>query len=719
MDSDVVVQSYALVLVTDRKSLKIKAVNNQFDNLLDRSHQELLKSSLYDIFPNSVVEEIAETLSEQFPTVAKMVDPEGWTPGKYQIVAYTVGQEIVLEVEPWRRWPHAGDYAARLDYFTSELQEQPDMHSLLQKLCEGLTFHFGYDRVIVIQFDELHNGSVINESKCDAIPSFLDVRFSEADVPAVTGEKQVTESVLNYANNETSLATLKGNYSEDSRQLLRHRIAAREPSANASRFLNHTGLNTFGYLSLIIEGKLWGSVYLHHRAPLYIDYQMRAFMKVIGRVAQEKVAFHIHHRKLRMRETANAARDEMYDHIVECDNIADGLTGGRITLLDLLEGTTGAAICSNGHLTLFGDTPEESEVNRIMAWFNKAIGNGQIWSTDQLIRHLPWTETIAQKAAGMLYLPLDPTADQWIIWFKPERVHTELYGSRASETNPEKRDFKNYEQICYNCSLPWTEDQLGTAQTLQSFIQKIVMERYAAMARSNARLREAYKDLEIFSYAVGHDLRAPLRGISSFAEFLKEDYGDVIGSEGRKFVRVIQQNADRMRAFMDDLLALNHIDRRKMVVNELKVENLVDHVLQNIDASKRRSLDCMVQSDIPPINGDRNYLIIVFTNLLSNAVKYSSKEEAPRIEVGFTGEFRGGYPVFYISDNGIGIPADQQERIFELFARSAASEEYGSTGIGLALVDRIIRFHHGKIWLESEPGEGSTFYFYSGMELAE
>ncbi len=719
MKPDVLVQSYALALVTDRKSLDIKAVSASADNRFGSSSEELLASSLTDLFPPEVIEEMRKSISEDSTSVIKVVDPKGWKPGKYQLLVHTLSQELVVEIEPRRTWPHAGDCAARLNDFTSELQKQPDTASLLRKLCDGLAYHFGYDRAIFIQFDHLFNGLVTNESRQEEMPSFLNVRYSEADVPAETRRNQITESVLNYTGKNKPLVPLLGKYSEESRQVLRHRISAREPNPNTYRFLKDSKLDTLAHLSLIIDGKLWGSVYLHNREPLYLDYQMRAFMKVVGRVAQEKVAYHVYHRSLRMRETANVVRDKLYDHIVKCDNKADGLTGGTTTVLDLLEGTTGAAICSNGHLTLFGDTPEESEVNRIMAWFNKAIGNGQIWSTDQLIRHLPWTETIAQKAAGMLYLPLDPTADQWIIWFKPERVHTELYGSRASETNPEKRDFKNYEQICYNCSLPWTEDQLGTAQTLQSFIQKIVMERYAAMARSNAKLREAYKDLEIFSYAVGHDLRAPLRGISSFAEFLKEDYGDVIGSEGRKFVRVIQQNADRMRAFMDDLLALNHIDRRKMVVNELKVENLVDHVLQNIDASKRRSLDCMVQSDIPPINGDRNYLIIVFTNLLSNAVKYSSKEEAPRIEVGLTGEFRGGCPVFYISDNGIGRPADQQERIFELFARSATSEEYDSTGIGLALVDRIIRFHHGKIWLESEPGEGSTFYFYSGMELAE
>ena len=718
MKSRIQVQSYALVLVADRETLVIRAASDLFDFWPDYRVDELLGLSLRELFPGDVVTEMLSSLSEQFPSVVRLEPPEGWKPGQYQIIVRNAGGELVIEIEPRRTWPHAGDYAARLNDYTDELQHQPDLDSLLQQLCDGLLYHFAFDRAILIQFDELHNGLVTHESRADDMPSLLDVHFVEADVPASTRENQLAETVLSYTAKEESLVPFRGEHSEISHNILRRHIGAREANANTHRYLSDSGLATLVHLSIIVDGKLWGSVYLHRREPLYLDYQMRAFLKVVGRVTQQKVAFHIYHRSLRMRQAANEVRDKLYDHIAGSTSLAEGLTAGSTTVLDLLEDTTGVAICSNDTLTLYGETPTEEQVSDLMAWLKGQMGDEHVWSTDQLGAHHTPAAAYKECCAGMLFLPLDPAANQWIIWFKPEHLHTVTYGSRAGNSSSH-RVYATHQEISHNCSLPWTEDQIGTAQTLQWFVQKIVMERYASLSRSNTLLRQTYKDLEIFSYAIGHDLRAPLRGIASYADILTEDYAGVLDEAGNGYLRIIQQNADRMRVFMDDLLSLNHIDRRKMVVNELRVEVLVNRVLQNLKTRTKSEVTFEIQPGMPFIHGDRNYLLIVFTNLLSNAIKYSAKDKAPRVEVGHCYDHRTGLPVFYVSDNGIGVPESQHEKIFELFARSTTSEEYDGTGIGLALVDRIIRFHEGKIWIESKPGEGSTFYFYSGVRPSE
>ncbi|MGB3800695.1 MAG: hypothetical protein WA952_12845, partial [Lewinella sp.] len=142
MNSQILVQSYALVLVTERESLAITAVSDHSDDQFGRSPEELLGMSLHDLLPKEVVTELRESVSENFPAVVKLVDPEGWKPGNYQVIVRTVGQELVVEIEPRQTWPHAGDYAARLNDFTAELESQPDLEHLLSRLCEGLIYHF-------------------------------------------------------------------------------------------------------------------------------------------------------------------------------------------------------------------------------------------------------------------------------------------------------------------------------------------------------------------------------------------------------------------------------------------------------------------------------------------------------------------------------------------------------------------------------------------------
>ncbi|WP_116106199.1 sensor histidine kinase [Lewinella sp. IMCC34191] len=720
MTPQILVQSYALVLVTDRDTLAIKAVSAHSDDQFGRSAEELLGSTLHDFVPEKVISEIQDSLSENFPAIVKLIDPEGWKPGNYQLVVRTVGAELVIEIEPRRTWPHAGDYAARLNDFTAELEAQSDLDDLLERLCEGLIYHFDFDRAIVIQFDDIQNATVTHQAQKPGQTSLLNVRYVEKDIPMVERKSQLTETVYVYTDNEKALVEIQGEVSDEVRTVLEAHSAARRPNRNILRFLTDSGYSTLSYISLVIDGKLWGSVYLHNRNSFYVDYQMRAFMRVIGRVAQQRAAYHLHYRRLRMQKTANEVRDRLYDQVAKANSLAEGLLEGDITALDLIEGTPGVALCSDQELTCFGTTPEVNDINVIIDWLQKEIGDDKIWSTDQLKEHLPAAHDLTDTAAGILYLPLDTAANQWVLWFRPETVETITYGSQADITGVEgERSYEMTSETCYNCSLPWTQDQLGTAQGLQWFVQQVVMERYASVRHSNKLLREAYEDLEIFSYAVGHDLRAPLRGISSYADILHEEYNNQLGDPGRQYLHIIRQNASRMRLFMDDLLSLNRIDRRQMVVNQLSIRNLVDRVLRDLVNFDDQQIACEVHREIPDIHGDRNYLLIVFTNLISNALKYSAEAREPRVEVGFTGEYRDGCPVFYVEDNGIGIPEDQHDRIFDLFARSSNSGDYEGTGIGLALVQRIIRFHEGRIWLESEVDRGTKFMFYTGVGCEE
>lgn len=712
------VQSYALILVIDRSTQVVKAASSNAQALCSIPAADLVGRPLGLLIGPEVIREMQEAVSESFPSVVPLPDTEGWPEDKYQMITYTVGEELVIEIEPRRTWPHSGDYSARINDFTEELEKQPDRDSLLQNLCDGLVYHFGYDRAIVMQFDNNNDGLVTQESRQSDTDSLLHVRFVEADIPPSTRKNQLAEAVLNYNRESAPLETMVGSHSERTWEVLRRCIAAREPNTYTDKYLRDNNLCTLGHLSLIVEGKLWGSVYMHAREPVHVDYQMRVYLRVVGRIVQQKISYHLYHRSLRMKQRTNAVRDRLHQQILGAENLASGLTHGNSTLLNLVPYATAATICSEDKLTLFGNCPRPKEIYQLIKWLKGEIGTTDLWYTDHLSALYPPAKELVSQAAGMLFLPLDPKADQWIIWFRPEQVQAISYGSVAAPHDPSVREFRVNEQTCHECSEPWSDDDLGTIQALQDYLQGMAIERYAGTRRHNNLLREAVQDLEMFSYTIGHDLRAPLRGISNYAEVLEEDFGHLIGDEGLGHLDVIRRSADRMRIFMDDLLALSHIDRSKMTVASHSVPDLVQRVLEDLSHSLDGKPGCTVMHGIPEIAGDKHQMHTVFTNLLSNAFKYSSQRENPRVEVGFTGDYIGGNPVFFVADNGIGIPPDQQDRMFELFTRSTNSGGFAGTGIGLALVHRIIRFHEGEVWIESKVGEGTRMLFYTGVRAA-
>ena len=700
--------------MVDKASLTVTAATPNTDVYRLGEPDEVIGRKLKELLPEKTLAAILSVCDRLEPSVVSLPDESGRA---LQVVVHGSPSELVLEVEDGRDWPNPDDYATRLNNFTRELEDAPTTDELLENLCAGIVYHLGYDRAMVLKLDPDFKGRITHESRADGLPPFLGNYYSEEDITATLRYNQRVNTVHNVADTAEPLVEVRGTFGPAANDLLCHRVAARMPNDNFVDFAEDNALRCIGYLSLMVDGQLYGALYLHSRQPLFLDYQMRTFLTVVGRVAQQKLSFLLYSRSLRLQRAANVTRDRLQDRIVTSDNLTEGLTGGSTTLIDLLEHTHGAALCSDNVLTLHGITPDTDQINGIVEWMRNHHGDEELYHTDHLGELHPPARNFPQLTAGILFLPLDVEANQWIVWFRPEAVQKITYGSSASRVEGERgrRQYRVYDSTRYGHSLPWSNDDVGTALALQSFIQDVVMQRYAQANRNNRLLREAYDDLEAFSYTIGHDLRAPLRGIASFAEILEEDFAPVLGEEGRGYLDHIRQNALRMRTFMNNLLELSKIDRKSMIVNELSVNELVRRVLDDLATGEDCEYNCVVGDDLPPICGDGNHLVTVFTNLLSNAIKYSEQVAEPRIEVGFTGNSFEGHPIFYVSDNGIGIPAEERDRVFDIFARSSNADGFQGNGIGLALVQRIIKFHEGRIWLDESVTEGARFLFYSGV----
>ncbi len=224
-----------------------------------------------------------------------------------------------------------------------------------------------------------------------------------------------------------------------------------------------------------------------------------------------------------------------------------------------------------------------------------------------------------------------------------------------------------------------------------------------------AQLEAANKELEAFSYSVSHDLRAPLRAVDGFSQAVEEDYGTLLPDEGRRYLRTIRDGAQRMGALIDDLLAFSRLSRQPL--NKQPVDNgrLVRNVLEELRPQfEGRKIDLRL-GDLPACQGDAALLKQAWANLLSNAVKYTRKRDPAVIEIGCARE-QNEY-VFYVRDNGTGFDMQYAHKLFGVFQRLHRAEEYEGTGVGLAIVQRIIHRHGGRVWADAALNRGATFFF--------
>jgi len=241
---------------------------------------------------------------------------------------------------------------------------------------------------------------------------------------------------------------------------------------------------------------------------------------------------------------------------------------------------------------------------------------------------------------------------------------------------------------------------------------KTLFKNLALTTRQKKELKEVNQELDSFVYTASHDLRAPLRGIASFATFLEEDYKSKLDQAGKEYIDEIRKGATKMSALIDDLLQLSRISRIKNPYEDVNVKELLDSVLERIKYDiQANKVQLKVGESLPVIRCDRIKIAEVFLNLINNAIKFSSKnnKENPRVDVGYIDE--GEFHKFFVKDNGIGIDPKYHGQVFGLFKRLHTDKEYEGTGAGLSIVKRVIDDHQGRIWIESEVGHGATFYF--------
>jgi light-regulated signal transduction histidine kinase (bacteriophytochrome) len=237
----------------------------------------------------------------------------------------------------------------------------------------------------------------------------------------------------------------------------------------------------------------------------------------------------------------------------------------------------------------------------------------------------------------------------------------------------------------------------------------------AALDRVNLSLETANRELESFSYSVSHDLRSPLRAIDGYSQMLEEDYGAQLDETGRRYIRTVRSGSQRMAALIDDLLAFSRLSRQSLNRQTVDMTALARRAAAEVLEGQPEPKPAVKIAELPPAAGDPALLRQVWTNLIGNAVKYSAKSAAPQVQIRAATE--GRLVRYEVQDNGVGFDMKYVDKLFGVFQRLHSAEEYPGTGVGLAIVQRIINRHEGAVTAQGERGKGATFQFTLPTEV--
>ncbi len=239
-------------------------------------------------------------------------------------------------------------------------------------------------------------------------------------------------------------------------------------------------------------------------------------------------------------------------------------------------------------------------------------------------------------------------------------------------------------------------------------VRRLNEELEVRVRQRTAELEASTRELDAFAYSVSHDLRAPLRSLAGFSEVLQEDYGDRLDDTGRRYLERIEANATRMAQMIDDLLNLSRATRVELRREPVNVTGVARDILAELaDHHPDRDVDAVVEENLTA-TGDPDLLRLVFQNLLGNAWKFTAKRADPQIRV--ERATHDGEELIAVRDNGAGFDMRYADKLFDPFQRLHAATDFEGTGIGLAIVYRIVQRHGGRVWAASEPGDGATFY---------
>lgn len=710
------IQSHGFLLVVDNDST-IKFISENVTSFLYTPASELLNKPLSDfeaLINNKLQPEfITELLS--FGKSGQKFDQTN--PFEFEISGFPFylvisrsDEYYLLEIEP------AGstvtlDIQNQIGRSIAGMLSDKSLKNLLNNAAEQVQHIIHFDRVMIYKFAEDGHGEVVAEARKEHLTSWLGLHYPASDIPQQARDLYQLNLTRLIANVEEIPSKI---IAVNDHQLDLTHSHLRAVSPIHIQYLKNMGVASSFSISLLYKGELWGLIACHNYTPQFIDFKSRESAKLIGQILSSALEFRQDEENQQLKDNYIQGLDKLSRYLNQSESIDEALIQHPVNLLNIVN-ANGAVLFYNQKTTKLGITPDDSQLQNLLQWANDHVTE-PVYHTDSLSSVYPEAASYTDTASGMVICVLSKELREYMIWFKPELVQTINWAG-----NPEKpfeytdhgmmqisprHSFEVWSQTVAGKSEKWSQEEIKSIRQLREEIAYVTMLKADAVRAMNEKLRLAYEELDTFSYTISHDLKNPLAMIKSYTQLLTRD--QTIGHQGLNFLTRIGNGADRMNSMITEVLDYSRIGRSELQYRPVDIRSVLLDIIEDLKAIySLEDLDITI-GDTPEVQGDKTMLFQVFSNLIGNAVKYS--QYAQKKEVSIQGEIDGNEVCYRITDNGIGIDPKDHSKLFDLFKRMDNVKDIEGSGVGLAIVKRIVDKHEGRIWVESEAGKGSTFY---------
>ncbi|QDU64706.1 Phytochrome-like protein cph1 [Planctomycetes bacterium Pan216] len=704
------IQPQGYLLALEPKTYRVVRASANCESLLPGPATSLFGRPIAECVGAGTFAHLTEQLAESSPGLVVPL-PVAWCveghEEQFDGHAQSVEGAILLELEKLDGGPELSANQMRdlVGQGVARLGATKGIDELLQAAVAEIRKLTGFDRAMLYRFDADWSGTVVAEEAAESLEPYLDLRFPASDIPQPARELFALGRPRVIVDSQAEQVPILADASAESHQPLDlAHVRLRGLSPIHAEYLRNMGVGASSSFPLVVEGELWGLLSCHHGTPrrLSMNHQFACEM-IIENLVSKLTARHAFAMLEMQRQSASTAQ-QILASIAEAKSLSEGLTLARPALFKLVE-ADGVAYYSHDGFQTMGRTPPREILTLLVQWL-RVTSKPLVFESRCLSELLGVHPNDVRDACGVLAVALGSSFDNCLLWFRPEVVETVRWGgdpseklvSEAGRLHP-RESFAEWTETVRGHSAAWSKVHLDAASEFRGNVVDIVASQTAEMAR-------LFGELKDINYMISHDLKAPLRAISSLATWLLEDHADALEESGKELVELIIKRALRMAGMLEGMLRYARLGRSAPNIEAVDTREVVDFVLETLALGP--DIQVSLPGQLPEVPYDRTQLEQVFQNLLENAGKHLGKPEG---SVRIRCIDRQGHWEFIVEDNGVGIEERHLTRIFLPLQTIKPRDRVESTGIGLSLVARIVDMHGGRVWATSDVGQGSQFHF--------
>jgi chemotaxis family two-component system sensor kinase Cph1 len=634
------------------------------------------------------------------------------------VSGHRIGDLAIVECEPAANGAgvHSPLYTLTRQ-FLPRLQQAGTVQRLAELAAAEMKRLTGFGRCLVYRFDEQDDGEVIAESLDPGYDSYAGHHFPASDIPPQARELYLLNHLRLIPDADYTpvpIAFLDGVRGPQALDLTYS--ALRSVSPVHLEYMRNMGTRASMSVSIVVGGRLWGLVSCHDHAPRRLSFPVRAACEHLGRLLSMQIESTEDNADVALRLDLRRLTLDLISHMADSDATLKRLVDEPTALLRLAR-AGGAAVVLNDDCWTAGDVPPADAVLALARWIG--LRGADVFHTDRLAAEWPAMAPHIDVAAGVLAVSISQVHRHVVLWFRPEYVRTVRWAGDpdrrmtidASGRIHPRRSFGTWRQKVGGRSVPWQLGEVTAALELRQALVGIVLRRAEELNEVATELGRVNKELEAFSYTVSHDLRAPMRHIAGYVDLVFDNDGPRLTDASRRYLRHVKEAAAFAGQLVDALLDFSRMGRSALKHASVDTQALVSDTARELSQQEAaRPIEWDIAPALPRLWGDPLLIQVAVRNLMANAVKYTRGRTPARIRVGAVDRAHDGVGL-EISDNGVGFQMAYVGKLFGVFQRLHASEDFEGTGIGLANVRRVVERHGGEVWARGVPGQGATFGF--------